>query len=307
MATKAELKNEVDKAVKKAMLEMQKQFDVLKSDYDTKRTSEMAAIVAQMKLQNDDALKQLEHRLKLDFQVTLAKEASSFVAKVELLTNLNNGKDADISKLNREIGELQANVKITDDHISKIAIDSQETNTNLASVSNNIEDLNFKAADLEDRSKRQNLLFYGLEEEDGETDETCKKKIRNLIASKQLLHGNAHVRFDRVHRLGRKKINATRPRPIVCRFTFYEDKEYIFRNGKNLQGSEITMAEHYSWLTTTINSSLYRACKEAKQAESMIQRFYVNYRCAVVHYTNGKKKTFTLKNIDEGKMWYKKF
>ena len=169
-----------------------------------------------------------------------------------------------------------------------------------------------KAAELEDRSMRQNLIFFGFPEEDSETNDDCEKKLTQLILSKKLLGGNSHVQFDRVHRLGRKNASVNsgkppRPRPIVCKLTFYKDKEILLQNGKLLKGCPIRMSEQYSKVTTDIHSKLFQACKSAKESPgSPIDKFFVKYRHAAVYLKNGKRATVNVNTVRDSN-WYKNF
>ena len=139
-----------------------------------------------------------------------------------------------------------------------------------------------------------------------ETNEKCEKKLRHLITDRGLLEGKALVSFDRVHRLGRKKTGARFPRPIVCRLTYYKDKEMILKNAPKLRGSNISMCEQFSQETQELHSQLFSACKAAKEQEnSPILKFYINYKHAAVHFRNGSKKNFNIDQINSKSDWYK--
>ena len=78
-----------------------------------------------------------------------------------------------------------------------------------------------KLIDLEDRSRRNNLRFEGINEHENETWEDCENKIYDLLENK-LEMDIENVVIKRAHRTGKK--NKKRSRPIVAQFSFYKDK-----------------------------------------------------------------------------------
>ena len=67
---------------------------------------------------------------------------------------------------------------------------------------------------------RENLLFYGIKENDGENSEAL---ILDLIKTK--LDISSSISLDRVHRIGVSKDKGTRP--IVAKFHNYKDRELV--------------------------------------------------------------------------------
>jgi hypothetical protein len=107
------------------------------------------------------------------------------------------------------------------------------------------EQMSDKIVDLESRSMRENLIFYGIAEgtttqpkQNGDQIEqhepmddqaasqveNCEELIKTFI--KDVLEINPEgIRFDRAHRLGSKFVH--KPRPIVVKFHNYTDRERI--------------------------------------------------------------------------------
>ncbi|XP_060562431.1 uncharacterized protein LOC132722044 [Ruditapes philippinarum] len=106
-------------------------------------------------------------------------------------------------------------------------IDLAEYNHILQKQAENVQD---KPLDLETRSMRSNLIFYGLnkpeppEPNDTREPEDCDKLVKDLIRETLDLEVNDMV-FDRAHRLG--GIRSKRPRPIVVKFKDYADREKV--------------------------------------------------------------------------------
>jgi hypothetical protein len=83
-----------------------------------------------------------------------------------------------------------------------------------------------KLLDLESRSMRENLIFYGLTEPDTPQPGpiNCETQVRYLIKD-TLDIDHTDMVFDRVHRLGGAR--AKKPRPIVVKFQIYTDREMV--------------------------------------------------------------------------------
>ena len=91
-----------------------------------------------------------------------------------------------------------------------------------------------RMVDLEARSRRNNLIFYGIQEKEksGEEEENCITTVKNFL--KDSLNIDIHCSaMQRAHRLGkpRNKNNIGRlaftPRPIIVLFTDFQQKEII--------------------------------------------------------------------------------
>ena len=51
------------------------------------------------------------------------------------------------------------------------------------------------------------------------------------------------ISVKRVHRLGKRNANGDKPRPIIAKFTFHEDKELILSNARFLAGSDFGISQ----------------------------------------------------------------
>ena len=81
---------------------------------------------------------------------------------------------------------------------------------------------------LEDRSIRDNLIVYGIQEVpptiDGQQVENCEQLVKELISTKLQVDATTMV-IDRAHSLGSNM--ARKPRPIVVKFHKYNDREVV--------------------------------------------------------------------------------
>jgi len=112
--------------------------------------------------------------------------------------------------------------------------------------------LAYKSIDLEARSRRNNVIFRGFYEYQGEN---CFHIVRNFLADQLNLDPNVYI--SRAHRLGPRHHTATKPRPIIVNFRDYCDAEEIMSRAYMLKNTsysvdfdlpkEIQMARNELW------------------------------------------------------------
>ena len=184
------------------------------------------------------------------------------------------------------------------------------------SFSNNgkkIEELENKAQDLEDRSRRDNLVFFGIPECNGPATEDAEAELLKILKEHKFIdpafNPETQAYFERVHRLGPCKKDETRPRPIIAKMSFYKDKEEILKGSSKFKNSPYTVAEDFSKATLAIRKQLVAKAKEAKSNCGQISSFRINYRRLVLRYQNPAtqqiySRGFNLCDILDDRNWY---
>ena len=115
-----------------------------------------------------------------------------------------------------------------------------------------LEDLEEQVDNNEQHDRNRNLLLRGVPEEetrrgpDGKViPENTTKKFVDTLNEK---YGPEHqLKMDdiaRSHRLGPRKPNAQKPRPIIVRFALETKKLDVYRHKKNLKNTGKTLAEN---------------------------------------------------------------
>ena len=250
--------------------------------------------VQQMEQQFDDKLQRLEERNE---------------AKVDTLHRVINEKDTVIGRLNNEIGELKKSLDFLTNETSEIKKSVAENVKNLDSKisisQNNVSAIKYKTVDLEDRSRRCNLVFYGFEEA---PNENCEKLILELLQSLRILE-DEEIWIERAHRLGKRNPANERPRPIIVCFTYFKQKQEIIRNGNRFKHCNINVSEDYSKETLEEHKKLRSLGIQAKQNyrddTKAIKHYKVAYKRLVLTYSTNKQnqsaptfvKTFTIQDI----------
>lgn len=95
---------------------------------------------------------------------------------------------------------------------------------------------------LENQSRRCNLVFYGVNESDNaERNADSERKILELCESKL---GLRNLSIGRAHRLGR--FQSGKNRPLIASFTLYKEKQLILENARKLKNSQLAISEDFS-------------------------------------------------------------
>ena len=87
--------------------------------------------------------------------------------------------------------------------------------------------------EIEFNQKKNNLVFEGIKEEEGENDRQCYNKIMESIANNRDID-TTKIWVNKCYRLGKKRKNQTRPQPILCTFDSEEDIKLILQGRKHL-------------------------------------------------------------------------
>lgn len=82
-----------------------------------------------------------------------------------------------------------------------------------------------RLTEMEDRSRRNNLIVFGIPESADETREAIEQKILKGVFSDRL--GVRVSSVERIHRLG--KMRADRERPVIFRFFNFNEKVEVLK------------------------------------------------------------------------------
>lgn len=145
-----------------------------------------------------------------------------------------------IGSLETKIIEVESSCTFLSKEYDRQRIELKEAKTAIKNLQKSCEDFenkaneltrekdrnNDKLLDLESRSMRENLVFYGIPETaatDG-IQESCETQIKNVINNYMGINAENFI-FDRVHRMGSDK--ARKPRAIVAKFHYFSEREAV--------------------------------------------------------------------------------
>lgn len=222
---------------------------------------------------------------------------TAFESKLSTLENKIQEIEQSASFMNTAYEEQKGELKETKSEMQKLQKLCNEMEKSITTCNQREEDATDKLLDLEARSMRENLIFYGLPEttsaDSQPTTENCEKLVKELITSKLQLDATPMV-LDRAHRLGGNR--ARKPRPIVVKFHRYSDREAVrlkshedaiktSLRGSNL-GVGIQSPQQYRDARKAFAEHVKREEERGQRARVIGNKLYVNNR-VVKKYVNG--------------------
>ena len=153
-------------------------------------------------------------------------------------------------------------IKEIEDSIKKI---KEKHENEIIQLEKENEDSKDKLRMLEDRSRRDNLRFGGIEEWEDEswadTEENLKLKIKEIL-------GIENIEIERVHRVGDK--NQSSCRTIVAKLSKYKTKEYILTKVRKRKPQGIRIYEDFSKSKEQIRKENWKKSKILGPKVSML-------------------------------------
>ena len=140
------------------------------------------------------------------------------------------------------------------------------------------------------------MVIFGVPESSTPSDEDYDRLVCEILCKHNILDSSDTHQglLERAHRLGRKKQDQPRPRPIIVCCGSFKDKEFILHNSNRLKGTPYIIAEDFSKATLEIRRELVNKGKEAKAKFPAIQSYQIKYRRLTLKYFNSNtQKVFT--------------
>ncbi|KAJ1118250.1 hypothetical protein NDU88_006445 [Pleurodeles waltl] len=162
--------------------------------------------------------------------------------KITDLTLASSSIRADIAGVRETANNLDQHLSAVEDHIATTPDQEEE-----------LKSLRAKLTELEDRSCRDNVRFFGIPEQKEGSD--IKTFLSSLLTNHFGIEFSPPPEFQRVHRIGPShKASANKPRPIIACFLRHEQARQVISTAKarqpiSLDGHEIRVAADFSRLT----------------------------------------------------------
>ena len=286
--------------------------------FDLDNMANTSPDLKKLKASFEHQMEVMKKELQVSFKHELELMKTELKATVDTFTNVIKTKDETIGNLQKEIGELKKSYDFLSDETSVLKGEIKLNETKIQQNKKRNEEISEKNVDLEDRSRRNNLVFFNFAEASkNQTEkENCEKIVTDLLESRHFFDSDYQIYIDRAHRLGKRNLEDNRPRPIIVRFTYFKDKQHIIMNRGKLKGLDIRVSEDFSKTTVQIHKQLGVHALNAKsiyddQYKAII-RYTIQYRRVVLTYTTDKKnenartftRSFSLKHIEDNKKWY---
>ena len=205
----------------------------------------------------------------------------------------------DVKHMNKKFDNLDKKVK-------ELKLDNIQLKQQNATLSSQVMDLTTtvigletkvleterKNEQLEAQSRRENLKFYGVDEDQNETWEQSETKVRDYL-SNELDMNETDIKIERAHRLPSK----SKPRPIIVKFSYFKDKDAVLRkyrakrkereeagDGQNAQGDGDTEGDNVTRPVRVSEDFPKRVTKARTNLFPFLQKCHENEQEAYLRY-----------------------
>lgn len=122
-----------------------------------------------------------------------------------------------------------------------------DNDNELRKLKADIQQLRCRNIKLEAYTRRENIKIFNLPEIRGETPSDTEELVKSMFEEKMNIRKEDvdDIRFERVHRLPtrRNQNNPDKPRPVIAKFSFYQDKQFVWSFSQKLK-------RHRNWTCT---------------------------------------------------------
>ncbi|XP_070543694.1 uncharacterized protein [Ptychodera flava] len=192
----------------------------------------------------------------------------------------------ELEKLKFEIDKMKVNSSVIADSEMQGDDSAGLLKSAVDDMRKSINEIKKEKDDLENRSRRNNLVFFGItQDRTNENWEDSEDKITQVIRNQLGIADN--VEFERVHRM------TTAPpvrdcKPIVARFRSFKDREKVLRNAFKLKNTNISVSEDFSRRVRRIRSKLWGHRRALLETNKDLKA-HLQYDKLVVKGTNCKR------------------
>lgn len=235
---------------------------------------------------------------QLSSSINMADSIPPYLADInEKLDRLLQGKDETdktlsliLTKLSKtekeftEMKEIQTNLEANADYLSKEVDELKEKQARHDLLAERYAELEMKIDDLENRSKRNNIVLWNIPE-GSEMDKTCEVFVKEFIMQHMELPGET-VEIERAHRTPpnrRRDQDKAKPRPIHVKLLRYTDKIRVFKHAKTLKdkpfgGAKIFISDDVSQKVRLQRKSLRLGSLEKIRSTPGVQFAFIPFQ-----------------------------
>ena len=190
---------------------------------------------------------------------------------VERLEEINHRLDVALARikeiqekqkeLKKENASLKESLEFAHNSIKEITKRVETEETTLSKLTKDVnamsETVTFErehTIKLESHSRRNNLIFYNITEEENESTDMTEDTLYIFKEEKLKMEDEeaSDICIERAHRLGKRE-DDNKPCPIIAKFTFHEDKEHILFIAYKLAGTVLGISQDFPQETERFN------------------------------------------------------
>ena len=172
-----------------------------------------------------------------------------------------------LRQLGTQVAEMEEGMKFINTSLEQLKKESKSNSDELRATKRQLlqqeKDITInknRLSDLENRMMRDNLVFTGIIEQ---ANEDTEQIVTEIISQKMGIQ--RPIKFERVHRMGKKNTDMRRPRAIVAKFSFFKDREIVRKTSSKLKGTRIGVHEQFGQETADKRRKLMPRLKEARE------------------------------------------
>ena len=281
----------------KPEINMEERFDLRIEQFEKKfdeKTKALDAIFEQLfarqreierlsELKHDETLKLIDHKNSL-VKATTEKTAENSKKVIEnKISESNEDIDSGIVGINQRLNSLEKVLIDEKDRLDKLhqmsgmtieeidlKIDGRNNDINekIGSLEGKLEQLTAVIESVQEKmydfevNKKNNLIFYGIPQEERETPQRLTAKITELIKTK--LSMQREMSLSNVSRMYTGS-EVKGCRPVLVTFEVFKDKEEVLKASKLFKKSVISVSEDLSKRTREARQQLRRFMKKVKK------------------------------------------
>ena len=208
-------------------------------------------------------------------KLLLEVHGSGYRQALEMFVNESNEKIRQLEKkfsekiqsLEKENCELKRSLEFTqktvdeyENKLSTMEIDIKDKKDMNTTYETRLKALEDKVIQLEDQSRRNNLRFCNVPEDESETWEMTAMKVKDLLSTEL---GMEDVALERAHRIGPKRKG--KHRTIIARFSRFADRDTAIRNAPKLKKSPYYINEDMSTASFQKRQDQMPALRDARK------------------------------------------
>ena len=217
---------------------------------------------------------QSEMKAKLDSVLSCIEDVKELKQKQTILEETNKQLEASLEFAYTSIKELREKKAVQDEAIN-------ELKKGVKSLTKQAAYEKERAIKLESHSRRNNLNFFNIPEKKDESFENSETILRNfMVAELKISKDVDDISFERVHRIGKSSPTESKPRPLIAKFTYHKDKEFVLSQAKNLRDTKFTVARDFPREIVDRRKLLLPTLKDAKKkghtATLVYDKLYIN-------------------------------
>ncbi|XP_077486716.1 uncharacterized protein LOC144098020 [Amblyomma americanum] len=199
-------------------------------------------------------------------------DQKAFIKSIDDLKN-SQLKLEDLSEMNERLTNVERKT-VTIDETEKEVHPFQQLVDQLSSENSQ---LRARLPELEDRQRRDNLLFYGMPDAQSESWAQSEEKLVKVLSScLEIL--SSEILIDRAHRLG--GFASEKCRPIIAKFSSFKVKQRILLNCSKLKDEKITLSEDFSLATRHARKQLVGFGKSQPLTFKLrFNKLYIKNKC----------------------------